>query len=333
MNVPPPQRIDTTDNPLLPAAQARSARPASSSPTGVVAPRRHGGLNRERQPIAATRTFPILNESLAPPLSCTAASDYPRGHENIFTAGVPPTETQKLARLKGKTKEAVKWSVRPGEAADGDEAQNGGDVGDDGGDDGGGTLRKDGRKAQPASFPTHPRTATQEALASTVAVQISDLNTPHVQHSAHSAFVGPHERKESALRHDDAQGAALADQSIDDLKVRMRNMRMDMIMGRHIKRVRVLPQRRRDLPDKSEFLIRDENGEVVRDKLGVEQVDYLTWLGQVSSMLPLALALLRAINKKRVFLLRILRVRVCVYVQSGDDSDVCFVMDCSTSST
>lgn len=246
MNGPPPQGIETTDATLPPANRGRSARPASSSRNGVVAPRRHDGLNRERRPIVAARTFPILNESTAPPLSCTAGDD-PRDRE-IFMAAIPPTKTQKLARLKDKTKEAIKRSghkhVRPDEAADGGEAQDDDDdVRDDDDDDGG----------------------------------------------------------ESALHHDDAQGAALARQSIDELEVRIRNVRMGVTMGRHVKRVRVLPRRRRDFPHKNEFLIRDENGEVVKDELGAEQVDYLTWLGQVSSMVLLALALLHAINRNGLF--------------------------------
>jgi len=270
---------------------------ASPSPEGA-APSRYNdvehvlGLDRT----VAASTFPFLNESFAPALACTAPSgnltspvdaipsDDPRDHENIFTAGIPPTKTQKLARLKNKTKEAIKRSVHqhlhPGETVDDDEAEENNE---------GSSSPKSSRKAKIASFVTHPRTAIKEMLTGTIVEQVSDLNTPHVLHSAHNAFVKAHERRESALHYDDEQGVELADQSIEELEVRMRNMRMGVIMGRHIKKVRVLPHRRRDFPHKSEFLIRDENGEVVRDELGVEQVDYLTWLGQVSlSAAPLA---------------------------------------------
>ncbi|KAI5854196.1 hypothetical protein BZA05DRAFT_443716 [Tricharina praecox] len=291
MNAPPDvpsQGTHKTDDTLPEAGWGQLTPPASSSPDGDAAPSHYDNLNRERQPIVAAPTFPVLNESFAPPLSCTAAdngptspkeahpSDDPRDHENIFTAGIPPMTTQKLARLKNKTKEAIKRNVHPrrhpDEAAGDDEAE------DD--DDEVTSSHKGSRKTKLASFVTHPRTAIKEALTSTIAEQVSDLNTPHVPHSAHSAFVKAHERKESALHYDDVQGAVLADKSIEDLEVQMRNMRMGVVMGRHIKRVHVVPHRRRDFPHKSEFLIRDKDGEVVRDELGVEQVDYLLWLGQ-----------------------------------------------------
>jgi len=285
--------------------------PASPLPTATTNPSLLTRREHEQDPAVVDKTFPVLNESFRPRTlswspkpsveyhhGCSGrggVDNHEAGVHSVFTAANRPTKTQKLVRLKDKTKEAIKHGVLHHYGDDSTPEQP------DDGDGGGGDERHGGFISRAASLVSHPRSAIKEKLTGAVASQISDLNTPYVPQGTEAAFVAAHAMKESAIECDDIAGVDDADRSIEELEIKMRNMRMGMIMGRHIRKVRALPQRRRDYPLKEEFLIRDERGEVMKDELGNEQVDYLNWLGQV--------CLIVNCKYKRRYL--ILRVRVC----------------------
>ncbi|KAI5813247.1 hypothetical protein BZA77DRAFT_322163 [Pyronema omphalodes] len=127
---------------------------------------------------------------------------------------------------------------------------------------------------------THPSSVIKQKLTGAVVSQIAELNTPYDSNGAEAEFVAAHAKKEAAIESDDTAGVQDAARTIEELEIKMRNMKMGVIMGRHVNRVRVVPKLRRERPEKEEFLIRDENGMILRDENGMEQVDYLTWLGQ-----------------------------------------------------
>ncbi|KAF8540356.1 hypothetical protein BDD12DRAFT_804598 [Trichophaea hybrida] len=186
---------------------------------------------------------------------------------SIFTAAnrrLTKSKSQRLVRLKGKTLLSIKHEVLHHHYGD-DSA------------DGNGDEKHGGFISRTASLVSHPRSAIKEKLTGALASQISELNKPHVPQEIEAAFMAAHEKKDEAIECDDIAGVDDADRSIEELEIR-RNMRMGVIMGRHVQKVRALPQKRRDFPQKEEFLIRDERGEVVRDDLGNELMDYLSWL-------------------------------------------------------
>lgn len=125
----------------------------------------------------------------------------------------------------------------------------------------------------------HPRAAIKHRLA--VAV-VPDITPSYVPQATDTAFVNAHDRKDAAISHNDPVGIEDADRSIAALERDRRNMRLDAILSRHVKRVRALPRQRRAFPHRSEFVRRNEKGEVLKDASGTERVDLMRWLGQVS---------------------------------------------------
>ncbi|KAF8253030.1 hypothetical protein K440DRAFT_627205 [Wilcoxina mikolae CBS 423.85] len=274
-----------------------TAAPASPPPTATTNPSLLTRREREQDPAVVDKTFPVLNESFSPqtlsssPKPCVeylhrgcSGGDGSGGGGQEAAAGVHvhsiftaanrhPTKSksQKLVRLKDKTKEAIKHGVLHHHHYYGDDSA-----------DGSRDEKHGGFISRAASLVSHPRSAIKEKLTGALASQISELNKPHVPQGIEAAFVAAHEKKDEAIECDDIVGVDDADRSIEELEIKRRNMRMGVIMGKHVKKVRALPQKRRGFPRKEEFLIRDERGEVMRDDLGNEQVDYLSWLGQYS---------------------------------------------------
>jgi hypothetical protein len=131
----------------------------------------------------------------------------------------------------------------------------------------------------------HPRAALKDSVAGIVSGKLSHLNNPDITIAAEEEYVAVHDSLDEAVRRGDDGDVEDAKRAIEQLKIKRRNMRVRWALSRHVNRVTITPVRWTEWPSESDFLVRDEHGNVVRDEDGIEVVDYARWLGHVCSSL------------------------------------------------
>ncbi|TGZ77133.1 hypothetical protein EX30DRAFT_344330 [Ascodesmis nigricans] len=242
--------------------------------------------------------LPILNPadgSERDVLQCNIHSDGTSGIDNlsrstIFAASNEPRKRDKIRGFKDKTKDAVKEGLRENHtkefSANDPETTN--LVVDSA------TVDDDGQKHHISRFVdeaapkitrltaaiAHPKSALRSKVAGTVASHISKLNEPWVDRTTEVAFVEAHEKKDYAIANEDGAAERDAEESIEILTQRRRDMNIKRIMTR-VETVRAVRVKRINFPQKNNFLLRDESGNVIKDDSGVEQVDWIRYAGEL----------------------------------------------------
>lgn len=260
------------------------------------------GIGVNAPTIPTDKAFPILDESFAPRIDRGVSSlpyDNPGGDssddsdddgagggcelyhfaddaDHVLAAANPLSTREKLHNLKTGTKRALKTGLGTGRASSASPTSD--------------PQQKNGllHAAAPlvktaTSALAHPRTKLKGKLAGTVANHISELvDNPSVSLEKDAAFIEAHEKRDSAVGADDARGVEHAKWDIQKLENERRNRRLRMIMGKQVNTVRCVHAQRRKCPEIKEFPVKDADGNVVRDNLGVALIDWVQFAGDVS---------------------------------------------------
>lgn len=205
-------------------------------------------------------------------------------HSSIFAVTNEPTKRDRLRHLKDKTKAAVKSGLR-GETSDDTAADADGTDKDASTNGHKHKITRMLDSATPSitrvtSAIAHPKQAAKGKASGAVGTQISKLNEPSVDRETELKFVEAHEKRADAIANDDKQGRRDAEESIEVLTQRRRDLHIRMVM-KQIDTVRTVRLRKIKFPKREDFLMRDEHGNVIKDNANIEQVDWLAWFSEV----------------------------------------------------